>query len=120
MTNTETSSKKVETLETLRTQLQNADKLAGTPFSELFHEARTCDQIYTGVHCEYTIDSDTGTISQISLTKLRQGEHVLDHPDAADFSLSLPRKPFMTAERAKEIIDNTLFMELDRARQHTL
>lgn len=120
MTDTNTPEQKLETLEDLREQVQDADKLADTPFSELFHEARTSNQIYNKINCYYQIDPDTGSISQLTLFKLQQGEHILDHPNAADFSASLPRKPSMTTEYAKQLIVESLRLEIDRAKQNAL
>jgi len=86
--------------------LGNVDSLADTPFSSLFHEARTStpdtmrSNGYTGVSVQARVNDD-GEIETSDVVKTRQGES-LRGTDSWDFTLSLQVRPFMALDVARD------------------
>lgn len=83
--------------------VKNAESLADTPFSQLFHEARTSSRRYhTGVSIPVRVRN--GELQVGSVVKTAQGEnhHVRDAPWDATFGL--PVKPFMETRVAKQLL----------------
>ena len=84
-------------------ELKNADSLADTPFSMLFHKARTSkSRVYSGVSLQVRV-RDGGIEVHDNPVKTRQGEH-LRGTDAWDSMISLPVKSFMETRTAKDEI----------------
>ena len=92
-------------------QLKQADTLADTPFSGLFHQARTANSMYSGVSQQARVRS--GEIETAEPVKTRQGEH-LRGTDAYDSMITLPCKSFMRVETARDEI----IRQLRAWRQH--
>jgi hypothetical protein len=89
-----------------REAIRGTDSLADTPFSELFHEARTASpRIYSGVTAQVRVRD--GDLEVSSPVKTRQGEH-LRGTDSWDGLLSLPVKPFMEVRTAQQEIRRQL------------
>lgn len=83
--------------------VKNADSLADTPFSKLFHEARTTGRNRaTGVTLQVRV-RDGEFQTHDNPVKTRQGEH-LRGTDAWDAMVSLPVKPFMDTRTARQEI----------------
>lgn len=83
--------------------VKNADSLADTPFSQLFHAARTSSrQYHTGVSMPVRVRD--GELQVGSVVKTAQGEHhhVRDAP--WDTTLGLPVKPFMGTRVARQLL----------------
>lgn len=99
---------KVATVEAQIDELKNADSLAGTPFSKLFHEARTTtpDNIrtngYSGVTVQVRVRDGKFEVHDEPV-KTRQGEH-LRGTDSWDGKVSLVVKPFMDTHTARQEI----------------
>ena len=84
-------------------ELKDADSLADTPFSMLFHKARTSkSRVYSGVSLQIRVkDGEIDVHNDPVLT--RQGEH-LRGTDAWDSMITLPVKSFMETRTAKDEI----------------
>lgn len=88
--------------------VKNADSLAETPFSKLFHEARTSTPNnmrtngYSGVTVQVRVRDGEFEVHD-SPVKTRQGEH-LRGTDAWDGKVSLVVKPFMETRTARDEI----------------
>ena len=84
-------------------ELKDADSLADTPFSMLFHKARTSkSRVYSGVSLQVRVrDGELEAHSDPVLT--RQGEN-LRGTDAWDSMITLPVKSFMETRTAKDEI----------------
>ena len=83
--------------------VKDADSLADTPFSKLFHEARTTGRNRaTGVTLQVRA-RDGEVEAHDTPVKTRQGEH-LRGTDSWDFMVSLPVKPFMDTRTARQEI----------------
>ena len=84
-------------------ELKDADSLADTPFSMLFHKARTSkSRVYSGVTLQVRVrDGELEAHSDPVLT--RQGEN-LRGTDAWDSMITLPVKSFMETRTAKDEI----------------
>ena len=84
-------------------ELKNADSLADTPFSMLFHKARTSkSRVYSGVSLQVRVRGGEIEVHD-NPVKTRQGEH-LRGTDAWDSMISLPVKSFMETRTAKDEI----------------
>ena len=84
-------------------ELKNADSLADTPFSMLFHKARTSkSRVYSGVSLQVRVRDGEIEVHD-NPVKTRQGEH-LRGTDAWDSMISLPVKSFMETRTAKDEI----------------
>jgi len=84
-------------------ELKNADSLADTPFSMLFHKARTSkSRVYSGVSLQVRVRDGEIEVHD-NPVKTRQGEH-LRGTDAWDSMISLPVKSFMKTRTAKDDI----------------
>lgn len=83
--------------------VQNADTLGDTEFSELFHAARTTSrEVYTGVSVPVRHDED-GNITDVGeIVKTRQGENFHVRNSSWDATVSLSVRPFMDTDRARE------------------
>ena len=98
-----TATTQAETVEAQIDELKDADSLADTPFSQLFHDARTTGRNRaTGVTLQVRV-RDGQLEAHDSPVKTRQGEH-LRGTDAWDGMVSLPVKPFMETRTAKDEI----------------
>jgi len=83
--------------------LKTADSLADTPFSVLFHKARTSkSRVYSGVSLQVRVRDGEIEVHD-NPVKTRQGEH-LRGTDAWDSMISLPVKSFMETRTAKDEI----------------
>ncbi|WP_226042486.1 hypothetical protein [Natrinema sp. DC36] len=114
MTESNSNQQKLDAIETIHNQVREADSLADTPFSELFHEARTSDKRYTGATADYTLEIEDGepTLTQQVCVKTRQGEHWMPDNDP-DLSIGMHAKPFLGTEEAKQRITDQLQKEID-------
>ena len=84
--------------------IKDADALGETPFSKLFHDARTTSRRRaTGVTVQVRVSDDGAFEVHKTPVKTRRGEH-LRGTDAWDGRVSLPVKPFMETENARETI----------------
>jgi len=83
--------------------IRGAESLADTPFSKLFHEARTTGRNRaTGVTLQVRV-RDGEFEGHDTPVKTRQGEH-LRGTDAWDGMISLPVRPFMETQTARQEI----------------
>ena len=83
--------------------VMDADSLAETPFSKLFHEARTTSRNRaTGVTLQVRVSDGEFEVHDTPV-KTRQGEH-LRGTDAWDSMISIPVKPFMETQTARDEI----------------
>ena len=83
--------------------VKNADSLADTPFSMLFHKARTSkSRVYSGVSLQVRVRNGEIEVHE-NPVKTRQGEH-LRGTDAWDSMITLPVKSFMETRTAKDEI----------------
>lgn len=92
--------------------VKNADRLAETQWSKLFHEARTAGQHYSGVTVQTRV-ADGRVETHSTPVKTRQGEH-LRGTDDYDTTVSLVQKTFMDTQTAKQEI----IRQLRRWQQH--
>lgn len=84
--------------------VNNADRLAETEFSKLFHEARTSkSRVYSGVALQVRVTDDGEFEAHREPVKTRQSEH-LRGTDAWDSIITLPVKSFMETRTAKSEI----------------
>lgn len=84
-------------------ELKDVDSLADTPFSMLFHKARTSkSRVYSGVSLQVRV-RDGEIEAHDDPVKTRQGEH-LRGTDAWDSMITLPVKSFMETQTAKDEI----------------
>jgi len=103
MTQTTDSGHPVKVVENTINAVKNADSLADTPFSKLFHEARTTGRNRaTGVTLQVRV-RDGEFEAHDEPVKTRQGEH-LRGTDAWDGMVSIPVKPFMDTRTAQQEI----------------
>ena len=94
---------KPDAIESVIESLKNADSLADTPFSKLFHEARTTGRRhYTGVSLQVRVRDGEFEVHDTPV-KTRRGEH-LRGTNSWDNILGLPVRPFMETEIAKKEI----------------
>lgn len=85
-------------------QVKAAESLAETPWSALFHEARTTSRRhYTSVAVPFS-EGDDGEIQVGDVVKTRQGEHYHVRNTSWDGVVSLPVQPFMDTETARQEI----------------
>jgi hypothetical protein len=82
--------------------VKNADRLAETQWSNLFHKARTTGKRYSGVTVQARIE-DGEVETHPTPVKTRQGEH-LRGTDDYDTTVSLVQKSFMDTKTAKQEI----------------
>lgn len=95
--------KKSATVDEQIENLRGIESLADTPFSKLFHEARTSkSRVYSGVTLQVRV-RDGEVEGHDTPVKTRQGEH-LRGTDAWDSKVSLPVKPFMDVQTARQEI----------------
>lgn len=93
--------KKSEVVDAQIETIRGAESLADTPFSKLFHEARTTGRNRaTGVTLQVRV-RDGEFEAHDTPVKTRQGEH-LRGTDAWDGMVSLPVKPFMDTGTARQ------------------
>ena len=93
----------VEVVENTIEAVKNADSLGETPFSKLFHEARTTGRNRaTGVTLQVRVCGGEFEVHNEPV-KTRQGEH-LRGTDAWDGMVSIPVKPFMDTRTAQQEI----------------
>lgn len=103
-----TKQSKSEVVESEIEAVKNADSLAETKFSKLFHEARTStpDTIrtngYSGVTLQVRVRDGELEVHD-NPVKTRQGEH-LRGTSSWDSKISLVVKPFMDTETARQEI----------------
>jgi hypothetical protein len=111
----------VEVVEEWIDKLRGVDSLADTPFSELFHEARTSTPDHAGTHGYSGVSAcfkiDGGELTVADPVKTRQGEH-LRGTDAYDGMLGLHVRPFMPVHEATDRIVHQLqrWARLERAK----
>jgi len=92
-----------EVVENTIESVRNADSLGETQFSTLFHEARTTGRNRaTGVSLQVRVRDGEFEVHE-SPVKTRQGEH-LRGTDAWDGIISIPVKPFMDTQTARQEI----------------
>ena len=102
-----TAQDKIEVVEEQIEELKNAESLADTPFSKLFHEARTTSrQRATGVSLQVRATDET-LETHDNPVKTSQGEH-LRGTDAWDGIVSIPVRPFMETRVARQEIRRQL------------
>lgn len=95
-----------DTIDELRDELSGVDSLADTPFSELFHVARTSSKhVHTGVSLPVRIDG--GGVEVGSPVKTERGQRFRTNADW-DTTISLPVRPFMTVDVARQEIRRQL------------
>lgn len=94
-----------EVVEEQINELIGAESLADTPFSRVFHEARTARSMYSGVTCQVRVRE--GEIETSDPVKTRPGEH-LRGTDSWDALISLPVVQFMTTGTATDEITRQL------------
>lgn len=88
--------------------ISGRDSLADTPFSELFHEARTTSTDYSGVAVAVRTD-DAGHVTEVGdIVKERQGEHYHVRDTSWDAVVTLPVQPFMDVRTARQEITRQL------------
>jgi len=93
----------VEVVEDTIDAVKNADSLGETQFSTLFHEARTTGRNRaTGVTLQVRVRGGEFEVHDDPV-KTRQGEH-LRGTDAWDGMVSIPVKPFMDTQTARQEI----------------
>lgn len=96
--------------------IKEAESLAETEFSELFHGARTTSpKIFTGV--SVAIKETESGIEVGKVVKTRQGEHYHVRDTSWDGVVSLPVRSFMRTEEAKQEIIRQL-KEFKRIREY--
>lgn len=87
--------------------VKNADTLGETAFSRLFHEARTTGRNRaTGVTVQVRVRDGEFEVHETPI-KTRRGEHLCG-TDAWDGKVSLPVKPFMGTQTARQEIARQL------------
>jgi hypothetical protein len=96
---------KQETVTEVRQNLKDIESLSDTPFSGLFHAARTAKSCYSGVTIQVRIED--GAIETSEPVKIRQGQH-LRGTDEYDGMIHLPVKSFMRTETARNEISSQL------------
>ena len=83
--------------------VKNAESLADTKFSKLFHEARTANpRVYSGVSLQVRI-TDGEVEVQDTPVKTQRGEH-LRGTDAWDSMINMPVQSFMDTATGKDQI----------------
>ncbi len=83
--------------------VKNAENLSETPWSKLFHEARTTSRRhYNGVAVPFNVND--GEIEVGDVVKTRQGEHFHVRNTSWDGVMSLPVRAFMDTETARQEI----------------
>ena len=93
----------VDVVESTIKTVKDADALGDTPFSKLFHEARTTGRNRaTGVTLQVRVRDGEFEVHDTPV-KTRQGEH-LRGTDAWDGMVSIPVKPFMDTRTARDEI----------------
>ena len=103
MSQTAEANEAVEVVENTINTVKNADNLGETPFSTLFHEARTTGRNRaTGVSLQVRVRDGEFEVHDDPV-KTRQGEH-LRGTDAWDAIISIPVKPFMDTQTARDEI----------------
>ena len=91
----------------LAKEVRNADSIAETPWSKLFHEARTTSRkTYTSVSVPVSVTSDGVKVGDV--VKTRQGEHFHMRDTSWDGVISLPVKPFMDTQTARQELSRRL------------
>jgi len=78
----------------------NGGSLADTPFSKLFHEARTSEKMYTGITVQVRVRDGQFEVHDTPV-KTRQGEH-LRGTDQWDGMIHLPTQLFMDTKTARQ------------------
>ena len=107
-----------EALEALRDEVLNADRIADTRLSGLFHEARTTRKGYwKSVHAFVNIGED-GKVVVDSLDKLSDGYWSPETRDRYDAILSVPVRPFMETDMFKSIIRDEISQAVSPRRQN--
>ena len=95
------------TIDATLDELSGADSLADTPFSRLFHEARTTSRRRaTGVTVQVRVRDGQLEVHDTPV-KTRQGEH-LRGTDAWDAQVNLPVRAFMDVRTARQEIARQL------------
>lgn len=92
-----TTDDRIDALDEQIAALDGIDSLADTPFSALFHEARTARSRFTGATVQVRVRDGEVETSDPVLT--RQGEH-LRGTAGYDGRLSLPAQSFMDVRTA--------------------
>lgn len=86
--------------EWIDTLSNNTGSLADTPFSKVFHEARTAESMYTGVTVQVRVRDGQLEVHNTPV-KTRQGEH-LRGTDQWDGMIHLPTQRFMDTQTARQ------------------
>jgi len=102
MSESQTAADDSEVIQTQIDAIRGVESLADTPFSKLFHEARTAGRNYSGVALQVRI-TDGEIEAHSEPVKTRQGEH-LRGTDAWDTIITLPTKTFMEVRTARQEI----------------
>jgi len=98
-------------------RFKKEDSLKGTPFSDLYHVARTTStDIFTGVSVPVNYSVETDVITTGKPVKTRQGEHFHVRNTQWDFVIGLPVQPFMTTRTAKMSIERDLSARVQTAK----
>lgn len=118
-TEAETCDERADALETEAERVRDADSLADTPWSALFHVSRTTKTDlnggYSSVEVQYRATVN-GVETHSEPVKTRQGEH-LRGTDAWDGTIKLRVEPFKTTSHAAERIAGQLEREARHLRQ---
>lgn len=94
-------------IEEMRDNVQEADSLGDTQFSELFHEARTSKNNWSKATAFCDCGGDSVTVENVG--RLLEGEWSPETRRNYDFAVSLPVRPFMSTDVARrQIIDGLM------------
>lgn len=106
----ETKRELAAAVEQLRQTLKSAEKVADTPLSKLFHEARTRSRDpHRSVSLFLDYDHEAETWEASKVTPLQQGEHWnSDARNAHDLTLSIGIKSFMDSDTFRDVIGGDL------------
>jgi len=89
--------------------VKDAERIGDTPFSDLYHQARTSSpQTWGGVAAPVWVEENGVRVEEAVTT--RRGEHY--RHNAADMVVSLPVKPFMVTATARNGIVRSLRLAL--------
>jgi hypothetical protein len=97
-------------IEEIRDDVLEADALGDTPFSELFHEARTSKENWSKVSAFCDCGGEEVTIEAVD--RLLNGEWSPETRQNYDFIISLPVVAFMSTEVARRHIIDELMQAL--------
>ena len=88
----------------------NADTLGDTPFSEVFHVARTSKTYWNKATAFCDCGGEEVTVEAVK--RLRKGERSPELREKYDFTVSIPVRAFMDTETARRRIADQLMQAL--------